>query len=63
MEVLYESCAGLDVHARTVVACLIRKGRKTIRTFGTMTEDLLQLLDWLKAATSFCRRHEARSRG
>lgn len=49
MEVLYESCAGLDVHARTVVACLIRKGRKTIRTFGTMTEELLALLDWLKA--------------
>jgi transposase len=49
MEILYESCAGLDVHARTVVACLIRKGRKTIRTFGTMTEDLLRLLDWLKA--------------
>ena len=49
MEVLYESCAGLDVHARTVVACLIRRGRKTIRTFGTMTEDLLALLDWLKA--------------
>ncbi len=49
MEVLYESCAGLDVHARTVVACLIRKGRKTIRTFGTMTEDLLALLDWLRA--------------
>jgi transposase len=49
MEVLYEICAGLDVHARTVVACLIRKGRKTIRTFGTMTEELLRLLDWLKA--------------
>ena len=49
MEVLYESCAGLDVHARTVVVCLIRKGRKTIRTFGAMTEDLLGLLDWLKA--------------
>ncbi len=48
MEVLYESCCGLDVHARTVVACLIRKGRKTIRTYGTMTEDLLRLLDWLK---------------
>ncbi len=49
MEVLYESCCGLDVHARTVVACLIGRGRKTIRTFGTMTEDLLRLLDWLKA--------------
>lgn len=49
MEVLYECCCGLDVHARTVVACLIRNGRKTIRTYGTMTEDLLRLLDWLKA--------------
>ncbi len=49
MEVLYEVCAGLDVHARTVVVCVIARGRKTIRTFGTMTEDLLQLLEWLKA--------------
>ncbi|MGH2398127.1 MAG: IS110 family transposase, partial [bacterium] len=40
---------GLDVHARTVVVCLVREGRKTVRTYGTMTEDLLRLLDWLKA--------------
>jgi len=37
----------LDVHAKTVVACVIKKGRKEIRTFATMTEDLLQLGDWL----------------
>lgn len=49
MEVLYEICAGLDVHARTVVACLVRQGHKTVRTFGTMTEQLLGLLEWLKA--------------
>jgi transposase len=48
MEVLYEICAGLDVHAKTVVACLIQRGRKTVRTFGTMTEELLRLLEWLK---------------
>jgi transposase len=48
MEVLYEICAGLDVHAKTVVACLIRRERKTVRTFGTMTEELLRLLEWLK---------------
>lgn len=47
MEVVYESCCGLDVHAKTVVACLIKKGHKEIRTFSTMTEELLQLLDWL----------------
>ena len=47
MEVLYRCCCGLDVHARTVVACLIREGRKQTRTFSTMTDDLLLLLDWL----------------
>jgi transposase len=55
MEVLNECCAGLDVHKRTVVACLLRPGaagqrRKELRTFGTMTEDLLQLADWLAQA-------------
>lgn len=47
MEVVYECCCGLDVHAKTVVACVIKHGRKAIRTFGTMTEELLQLSDWL----------------
>lgn len=49
MEVLYRSCAGLDVHAKTVVACLIKDGKKTPRTFSTMTDDLLAMLDWLVA--------------
>lgn len=50
MEVLYRSCGGLDVHAKTVVACLIKDGQKEIRTFSTMTDELLKLLDWLVAA-------------
>jgi transposase len=50
MEVLYACCAGLDVHAKTVVACVIKEGQKQRRTFGTMTDDLLVLLDWLVAA-------------
>jgi transposase len=55
MQVVYERCCGLDVHKKLVVACLsiiMANGqrRKEIRTFGTMTQDLLQLLDWLKAA-------------
>ncbi|MDQ3253922.1 MAG: IS110 family transposase, partial [Acidobacteriota bacterium] len=49
MEILYRSCCGLDVHAQTVVACLIKDGRKETRTFSTMTDDLLGLLDWLTA--------------
>src|SRR3954471_1904039 len=55
MEVLYRCCAGLDVHKATVVACLLRttedgRSSKELRTFGTMTDDLLALADWLQAA-------------
>ena len=50
MEVLHECCGGLDVHAKTVVACLIQQGRKVIRTFSTMTDELLQMADWLTSA-------------
>ena len=52
MEVLYPRCGGLDVHKRSVVACRVTPGPdgqpvKQVRTFGTMTEDLLALSDWL----------------
>ena len=55
MEIVYARCCGLDVHKRTVVACLLVPGpagapSKEIRTFGTMTRDLLALSDWLTAA-------------
>lgn len=55
MEVLYTHCCGLDVHKKSVAACLITPGagtrvRKEIRTFGTMTPDLLALADWLAQA-------------
>ena len=55
MEILSERCCGLDVHKRSVVACLFVPGpddkpTKQIRTFGTMTSDLLALADWLVAA-------------
>ncbi len=53
MNVVYEKCAGLDVHKRTVVVCasiLDAKGQrhKERRTFSTMTPDLLRLRQWLK---------------
>jgi transposase len=52
MEVLYERCAGLDVHKKTVVACLLRSavGGATVqqtRTFSTMRPGLEALRDWL----------------
>jgi hypothetical protein len=50
MQILYPCCCGLDVHTKTVVACLINQGNKQIRTFSTMTDDLLALADWLTSA-------------
>ena len=39
MEVLYACCCGIDVHAKMLVACLIKNGHKQTRTFSTMTDD------------------------
>ncbi|MDP9351356.1 MAG: hypothetical protein M3P51_07445 [Chloroflexota bacterium] len=47
MEVIYERCCGLDIHKKSVTACVLVPGRKEIRSFGTMTEDVLHLSDWL----------------
>ncbi len=52
MDVLYARCAGVDVHKKMVVACLITPDAagtptKETRTYGTMTADLLDMLDWL----------------
>lgn len=52
MQVVYARCCGLDVHKKTVVACVLLTEsdggvRKHVRTFGTMTADLLALSDWL----------------
>ena len=52
MEVVYRCCAGLDVHRDTVAVCVVwvddlGHWHKEIRTFGTMTRDLLALSSWL----------------
>jgi transposase len=51
MQVLYQRCAGIDVHLRFLVVCLsiIEAGerRKEIRSFRTETADLLALRAWL----------------
>ena len=54
MDVLIERFAGLDVPQATVTACprLPRKpGRRpqVLQTFGTTTQELLTLRDWLLA--------------
>jgi transposase len=47
MNIIHDICCGIDVHAKTVVVCLIKRGKKQIRTYSTMTDDLLALSEWL----------------
>jgi transposase len=54
MDLILDRCAGLDVHKKTVVACIRCTGpdgavTAQVRTFGTMTGELLALADWLDA--------------
>jgi transposase len=53
MEAIIERCCGLDVHKDTVVACVLTgppdgRAKKEIRTYGTTTNELEQLRDWLQ---------------
>lgn len=54
MEAIFRCVAGLDVHSASVAVCVrqvndLGKVSKVVRTFGTMTRDLLLLSDWLAA--------------
>lgn len=53
MDVLHQHCAGLDVHKDSVVACVrhVVDGtvRREVRTFRTITKELMALSDWLAA--------------
>jgi transposase len=56
MEVVHARCAGLDVHKKSVVACVLTSGsggvvERVTRTFGTMTDELEALADWLAEHT------------
>ena len=52
VQVIYERCAGLDIHKKTVVVTIMLTGsdgtvQELTRSFPTMTSDLLKLDDWL----------------
>ncbi len=52
MDPIIERCAGLDVHRDSITVCVRVPGEQgerhqEIRTFGTTTQQLLALRDWL----------------
>jgi transposase len=54
LDLIYPRCAGLDVHKKTVVACARCVGpggavEHQVRTYRTVTADLIALADWLDA--------------
>lgn len=53
MWVIYKRCTGADVHKKTVVVCVLISREdgiveKHLRTFSTMTADLLALDEWVR---------------
>lgn len=50
MKVVYSHCCGLDVHKKTVVACLLTPERREVRTFRTTTAGIRELASWLVQA-------------
>lgn len=54
LEAVLERCCGLDVHKKTVTACLLigpldQPPRELLTTFATTTKGLLELRDWLES--------------
>jgi transposase len=52
MDLIHERSCGLDVHKKTVVACVLITNpdgsvERQMRTFKTMTNDLLEMAAWL----------------
>jgi transposase len=54
MDVLLENCAGMDVHQETIVVCTLNTDaegnvQSEVRTFGTLTKQLFEMLGWLES--------------
>src|SRR5436190_19710652 len=53
MQEILDRCAGLDIHKNTIVACIMIGSGKTmhkeIKTFGTMTEDIVEMGKWFQS--------------
>ena len=57
MDTIFAKVAGLDVHQKFItvgIRCRLETGKlfAEVRTFGTMTRDLMALADYLEASVS-----------
>ena len=54
MRVLHQTCAGMDVHKKDIKVCLVTRDnqgqrQEDVRSFRTMTRDILAMRAWLQA--------------
>jgi hypothetical protein len=54
MRVLHQTCAGMDVHKKDVKVCLVThdsqgQRQEDVRSFRTMTRDILAMRAWLQS--------------
>jgi transposase len=54
MHVVFSRCCGMDIHKKMLVACVLLTSpdgsvQRQVRTFSTMTAELLACLDWLES--------------
>jgi len=48
-DVYYERCAGIDVHKKFLVVCLRIGSKAEVKTYGTLTHEIREMVVWLKA--------------
>lgn len=48
MNVLIERACGLDIHKKTITACIMTPEGKEVQTFNTKTYHLIEMIDWIK---------------
>lgn len=49
LRVVHERCAGIDVHKRQVVVCVLTAEQSEVRTYGTLTGELVKMVQWLSS--------------
>ena len=48
MDVVYQTCCGIDVHKMKLVACLCKGHKQEIKEFSAKTKDIKAMVDWLE---------------
>lgn len=48
MDIIYDVCCGIDVHKKIIVACILEKEKKEVKSYSTTTQGILSLVKILQ---------------